>query len=714
MSQAREAPRFFISRLCLGLFLALLGALCLSDVPGLRSEYFALTPNWSGLPVFTSVSDPQLGSRDEVAEVLVSQEIFSLRWQGWILAEQTGSHRFAIKADEAAYLRIDGDVVANVTDAPGARSGEGVVELTRGIHAIDIGVSQTRGRSLLEARWEPPGGRLSWLRGQSLFAHPPVRLRSTLRRLTRGMPRGVSQGLGGVSLVGGLILLVGALGSVTKRWRYRMGPESRPPATKGWVVGLVLLVLFAIAALASFPYTSATADGDDVRYMDGALFNKQMGWNMNRYAHIYMLKGFTELARGDVFLASRVQWAFMFGLTVAALGLAVKSLGPRLQWSTLVVVLFLLLSQPRLLGGIGAAYADYTAMMFVTLGLAVYLHGYATQPTSSSRWHALALGLLTIGAGKSKEPGAIMLWFVFLLLWSGGRVDVKRFARRLLWWGCGAVAAYLVLMSLDGLVLGDFWFSLRPSSFAGAGKLLEAAEGKWQLSRFAWLSLPWSSAPLRGLSIVALLAAVSAWLLRRPMELRLVALTPLVFMVMMIAVHPPTLTPRYLFPIVPVTCFVGGMMAFDLALNPGKWKGLLSARTVVMLALLGVLFLPGFLQTRAGLARHTAYQRGELTLYPWRVFEAPISQAGPKQIIVSKGLFSRYQMLGKKKTRDRLARMYFRRRHLELKERSVLSDEARPAVLDRQDYRRWRASRPDSGARILFDPSGRVVLVLPE
>jgi hypothetical protein len=714
MGQASKTPRFLALRLCLGLVLALLGALYLSDEPGLRCGYFALTPSWEGLPVFTSVGDPQLRSRDEVADVLVSQEIFSLRWQGWILAEEAGPHRFAMKADEAAYLRIDGDVVSSVADAPGARSAEGVVELTRGLHAIDIGVSQTRGRSLLEARWEPPGGPLSVLGGQNLFARPPVRLRSALRRLTPRMPGGVSQGLAWVSLVGGLILLVGAVGGVTERWWRRMYPESWRLATQGWIAGSVLLVLFVIASVVSFPYTSATADGDDVRYMDGALFNKQMGWNMNRYAHIYLLKAFTGLAQGDVFLGSRLQWAFMFGLTVAALGLAVKSLGPRLQWGTLGVVLFLLLSQPSLLNGIGAAYADYTAMMFVTLGLAVYLHGYATQPTSSSPWHALALGVLTIGAGKSKEPGAILLWFVFLLLWSGGRVDVKRFARRLLWWGCGALAAYLLLMTLDGLVLGDFWFSLRPRSFAGAAKLLEAAEGKWPLSRFAWLSLPWSSAPLCGLSIVALLAAASAWVLQRPMELRLVALTPLVFMVMMVAVHPPTLTPRYLFPIMPVTCFVGGMMAFDFALSPGRWKGWLSARTVVISVLLGVLLLPGFVETRDALARHRAYQRGELTLYPWRIFEVPISQAGPRKIIVSEGLFGKYRMLGKKKTRDRIARMYFRRRHLELKERSARPDEEVPAVLDRQGYRRWQADRSGRQARILFDPSGRVVLVLPE
>jgi hypothetical protein len=219
---------------------------------------------------------------------------------------------------------------------------------------------------------------------------------------------------------------------------------------------------------------------------------------------------------------------------------------------------------------------------------------------------------------------------------------------------------------------------------------------------------------LRALSLIAILAAVGGFVMRRPIELRLIAITPLVFMAMMIAVHPPTLTPRYLFSIIPVACFVGGMLLHDIGLSTSRWKGLWSARTALVLAFLVVLFGAGFLETRGALLRHTAFQRGELTLYPWRVFEEQIEIERPKEILVGPRLFRKYQMIGKKKTRERIARMYFRRRHLRLLERVDLQPEITLAVGDRGDYRRWQADRPEVKDRVTFDQSGQIVMVRPD
>ena len=711
MKWGSQTRVFRLARLITGLSLVLFSLLILTDQAGLRTEYFALSHTWQGRPVFTAVSDPQLGGRDDVADVLVSQEIFSLRWQGWFLVEESGPQRFTLRTDEAAYLRIDQTPVIEVGGSARGGSSAVAVDLDRGIHSIEVGHSQTRGRSLMELNWERPKEAMSPMVGNRLVSHRPVRLRLLWRRLTGSMSPALSRTLGWISCLAGLILLSGPLSGRAAKWFRSAGPTTVPSSSGRLMAGGLLLGLFLMTFWLSLPYTAATADGDDVRYMDGALFNKQMGWNMNRYAHIYMLKGFIQLAQGDVFLASRWQWSFMFAVTVLALAVAVRALGSGYGWKTLIVVLFLLLSQPRLLGGIGAAYADYTAMLFVTAGLAVYVQGFATSRASSSRWHAFALGALTIGAAKSKEPGAIMLWFAFLLLWSSGRVDFRRFRARILWWTSGAVAAYLLLMTLDGVVLGDFWFSLRPGSFAGAERLLEAAESKWQLSRFAWLRLPWSTSSLRALSVLAVLAATHAWVRARPMELRLVALTPLVFMVMMIAVHPPTLTPRYLFPIIPITCFVGAMLVTDLTLaarGSARWKVPLR---VLVLVILAASFGPGFLETRSALQRHTAYQRGELILYPWRVFEAEITEARPREIVVTNRLYRKHQMIGKKITRDRIARMFFHRRHLKLRESGGAERGIALAVGDREDFRSWLASQPDSPERSTFDPAGRIVLV---
>ena len=109
--------------------------------------------------------------------------------------------------------------------------------------------------------------------------------------------------------------------------------------------------------------------------------------------------------------------------------------------------------------------------------------------------------------------------------------------------------------------------------------------------------------------------------------------------------------------------------------------------------------------------RHTAFQRGELTLYPWRVFEEQINDERPKEIVVTDRLFRKYQMIGKRKTRDRIARMFFRRPHLRLRERLDLPPGTALAVGDGGDYRRWQEGRADLQVRTDFDPSGQIVLV---
>jgi hypothetical protein len=520
-----------------------------------------------------------------------------------------------------------------------------------------------------------------------------------------------------VAALAGLILLLrGVRGSppaIARVVRSIRGWASLPGRKRGLHV-LFLLVLFLASFTWALPYTASTTDGDDVRYMDGARFNKQMGWNMNRYAHIYALKAFIWGAGGDAFQASRVYWAFSFGMTVLALAVAVRALGDGPQLASLAVALFLFLAQPYVFGGIGAAYADYSAMMFVALGMAVYLHGYGCQSASSSKWHAAALGVLSVAAAKSKEPGLILLWLALGLLWSGGRLDIRGYLRRMTWWVTGAVGAYLVLMTLDGLVLGDFWFSLRLESVAGAQRLKDAAEGIWQLPRWAWLDVAWTRGALRYLSILAVAGAIFALARRWSAQLRWVALMPLAFMAMMIAIHPAISSPRYLFPIVPVVCFLGAAIFHDLGSGFGSRNGSPSLRVAVLAIGLVVLFGAGFLETLGGLERHRTAQRGDWTLYPWQVFRQEIEAARPKEIVISPRLYRTYQMMGKSKTRDRIARLFFQRQHLRLRERHDPTGSTKLTVVSRREFLRWLEASPDLRGRAVFDPSGEIVLVHPD
>jgi len=700
-----------------GLGLVILGTLVVTDRPGLVVEYYANVHDWQGSPVFTAIGSPQLGGREEVKGVLVSQEIFSLRWQGWVEIDREGEYRFAVKADERAYLHVDNQSLVECEGDGTPCRVDGTLFLAPGIYALEAGVSQTGGRSRFELSWAPPGAGFERLTDGRLVAHRPVRLRLGIRRWIPGSwsPQGRWIG-GGILCLTGLILI--RLGC------RRLLPPGRWPvqSARDWLLepertralhALFLLVLFLVSALAVFPFTASTADGDDIRYMDGAFFNKKMGWTLNRYVHIYLLKGFIWLSEGDAFLASRVQWACMFGATVLAMAVAARSLGPGLQLRTLAVALFILLAQSSLFGGIGAAYADYTSMMFVTLGLAVYLHGYGPRASSESGWSAVILGVLTLAALKSKESGVILLWLALLLLWTGGRIDLRGFARRMAYWVTGVVAAYLLLMSLDAVFLNDFWFSLRWKSLEAFLDLTNVAVEKWQLSPLAWLDLAWRKGPQRTLSVLCLAAAVLAVVRTKRMELRLVALTPIVFVVMMMLVHPPIPLPRYFFPIIPLACFVGALSIHELGFSGAAWKGVLAPRTVVLVAALLVFLGSGAAHTRDALVRHRVYQRGELILYPWQAFQRVIEAERPRQIVVTPRLYRAYRMVGQRKTRDRIARLFFRRKHLRVRLRKELAPGTRLAIGDRRDFKRWCKTRPELKERAVFDRAGRLVLVRP-
>ena len=345
MRESKSPSRKKILQVATGLLLLGLGAIWLTDRPGLSLEYYAGVGEPLPSPVFREIGLPQVDGRKQVSSVLVSQEIFSLRWRGWLWVETAGDYHFVVTGDEASFVELDGQLVArtskshrSVTSSP--------VSLEEGPHPIALGLTQTGGRARFGVTWGRVDSRSQEFEVRSLFARSPVRM----RRLLRSVPllpdsEGLTLVLGAViSLVGCGLCATGfggirnqfqRLGSWGNRWHQVLWRRRAAHA-------LFLLAIFLICSYSIFPLTASTADGDDVRYMDAARFNKQMGWNMNRYAHIYGLKAFIWATDGDAFQASRLHWAFLFGVTVVALAIAVRSLGSGLQLQTLIVALFLL------------------------------------------------------------------------------------------------------------------------------------------------------------------------------------------------------------------------------------------------------------------------------------------------------------------------------------------------------------------------------------
>jgi len=764
------------------LVLGVLGLLFLIDRPGLRTEYFALTPHWDNAPVFTRVGSPQLRDLEDVSGIILSKEIFSIRWRGWICVPHSGTYGFRVAADEASFLRLDGEVLLELDTSVRKRKRTRERYLEAGVHAIELGMAQTGRESRMRLSWNPPIGAAELVPDEVLFARRPVQAFRWLRRLASPLSSLQRQFLGALLVLGALMLWRPSVGremagseSSERAIRDPRRDRSRRQARRA----ALLVTLFVATWLATIPFTTDTLDGDDVRYLDAAFHGKKMAWIVNRYVHIYLLRAFFWLENGDAFRGSRSLWSFLFATTVTALGAAAISLGPGLQLRTLGVALFLLLSQFSLMGSIGAAYPDYTVMMFIAVAMAVYLHGLSRRQSTLWDWHAMALGALTVLAFRSKETGFIIAWLALSFLWHEGRIQVKWFVARMTAWLIGAVLAFCVVMGLDALFLGDLWFGVRPSSYGSLQGMMSVAGTRTHQPASLWLNVLIHGHPrgggvgfaMRNLWVLVAVAVTIAFVRRKSIELRILYLMPAVYLLMLFVLRPPIFSTRHIWPILPVACMLGGLLAFDCGVEKPRWREFLASRflvptflavtfvvlvlaptksgeldgptarvlvmsaaalgialaiaavvvilrrsdsRLVLLMVCGLIFFgPGLHLTHQSLARHIAAQRGEMTLYPWRAFDAEIRAARPKSIQVSPRLLPRFQMVGKRKTRERLARIFFRRPRLRLFAREDLMLGAPVAVGSRRDSRRWRQQAPKIAGTEVFDRSGQLFLVRP-
>lgn len=567
--------------------LVALGVVLLRDRPGLRAEYFALDAPWEGRRLYATIGEPRL---DTISEILATDVVFSVRWSGWWHVAKGGTSRFVVDADDGAYIRLDGDLVVDSRGVFGEPIGSGEKILERGFHRLEIGFYQTHGEAELDFLWWPPGAAAAVSPARAdLFARRPLGLHRTLRRSLHSWTRPYRQLLG----AGLLLLAAGCLA-------YRVRPLGKPfgrgagrvgPVTRGRLCLLLYLGLFLSAFAAGLSWAGTVRGGDDTAYLTAATFS-ETSWFYGRYAHVYLLKLFVGLAGGDPFLGVRVWWSFVFAVTVLSLAIAVRSVGPGEQLGTLAPTLFVFLSQGALVGFIGAAFADYSAMMFVTLAVAVYLHGLATnreRPPPRREWHALVIGAVTLAAFRSKEVGAVLFLLPVLFLLVDGRLDFRRFVRRLVWWAAGAVAVQLLLFALHGLVLGDLLFELDGQRLAVARRLNFPGGVSPRVDGESWFHAIWSqwrhpaSLSLRYLWIGVLVGAIAAGLRRRRLELRLLHLLPIAYLLALVVLYvrmPHPFSSRMLLPILPVAALMTGLAAHHAGLDDVPWRRLLAPRVL--------------------------------------------------------------------------------------------------------------------------------------
>ena len=84
------------------------------------------------------------------------------RWYGNIMVPGTGTApvpiNFATTSDDGSMLYIDGNAVVDNNNFQGATQATGLVDLTPGLHAIDVEYYQGGGGATMDAQWDPTGG----------------------------------------------------------------------------------------------------------------------------------------------------------------------------------------------------------------------------------------------------------------------------------------------------------------------------------------------------------------------------------------------------------------------------------------------------------------------------------------------------------------------------------------------------------------------------
>lgn len=95
---------------------------------------------------------------NNVAELGAMPFASSVVWNGELIAPRTGVYRFIIHADDTGWITIDGKTVVADPGAVSREEGDGVIQLSAGVHRIVVGERNIAGDSSAHLYWQIPGG----------------------------------------------------------------------------------------------------------------------------------------------------------------------------------------------------------------------------------------------------------------------------------------------------------------------------------------------------------------------------------------------------------------------------------------------------------------------------------------------------------------------------------------------------------------------------
>jgi anti-sigma factor RsiW len=114
-------------------------------------------------------------------------ERIAARWQGYVNAERAGRYVFTVNSDDGAVLEIDKLTVVNADGRHGPTDYGGAIDLTRGLHAIELRYFNGGGPGGCRLSYTPPGGGTGVVPQGMLY--DPDRIEAGRRALTLAIPR---------------------------------------------------------------------------------------------------------------------------------------------------------------------------------------------------------------------------------------------------------------------------------------------------------------------------------------------------------------------------------------------------------------------------------------------------------------------------------------------------------------------------------------------
>lgn len=351
-----------------------------------------------------------------------------------------------------------------------------------------------------------------------------------------------------------------------------------------------------------FSHIGTAINWDDLLYMSLSQHTVPQAWILNRYGHIYLQKFFFWIA-GDAINGGRVFWCFLFSGTCVLTYWCAKILAGKKGYIIGVIAVLMLCMQNVFGKDPGCSLPDFTIMFLVALATFVYL-AFLNRRGTYSHFIIILLGLIFFWAVKSKESG-ICLAVLFFGLGEDetGVRNIKLFVKDIGWVLVGMLAGCVLLMILDMAFMGDFWFSVRPSSIKMVlggnihGPSARANAERISMSWYTFLTTRPIFVPFLLYLLVGWRSPIRGFSIREKMPW----LFPLVLIVFLRYVRAGFyIIPRYFTPAIPiVSIWAAQFFRFELRGAPLSWKGgpripRLAAGIFLVLVsfIIGLMFLP--------------------------------------------------------------------------------------------------------------------------